>query len=283
MNEDGQKRVMVIDGYNFMHRARGGFNAGDYPVVFNFFRNLRALLERLPSDRILFVIEGVPKARIAAFPEYKANREIDPADAEALAQMASFHRQKAIILDLLRYFPITVVRHRDYECDDVIYTIVKNGPASTHYTVVSNDSDFTQMLDQFDNVDIYNPMLKEFVEQTPYDYVLWKALRGDETDNIPSLEAGLGDKTAADLVLTEGAMRDFLAESEERQERFIRNVELIRLVAVDGDEGEGWESSEPVRAWKTVEAAFNKMQFASILKQPYWDRFVNTFDHLFGV
>jgi len=38
-------RVLFIDAYNLIHRARSGFTKGDYPVVFNFFRGIRPLIE----------------------------------------------------------------------------------------------------------------------------------------------------------------------------------------------------------------------------------------------
>ena len=66
-------------------------------------------------------------------------------------------------------------------------------------TIISSDSDFTQLLNSFEeNFRIYNPVKKSFVEKPDYDYVTWKALRGDPTDNIAGIP-GVGDKTAEKL------------------------------------------------------------------------------------
>ena len=74
---------------------------GDYHVVFNAFRNMRALVEQLQPTRLVFVLEGHPKWRYDLMPEYKANRKIDvspdgqavdPANEKRLADLKNFFR-----------------------------------------------------------------------------------------------------------------------------------------------------------------------------------------------
>jgi len=110
-------KVLFLDAYNLIHRARSGFTKGDYAIVYNFFRGLRPLVEQFSPDKVYFVLEGNPKFRNELLDgEYKTGRT-SPGD--------SFHRQKAIIINLVKsFFPFTTVKHPDFECDDVIATYV---------------------------------------------------------------------------------------------------------------------------------------------------------------
>jgi DNA polymerase-1 len=195
-----QPKIMICDGYNLLHRARGGFQLGDFNIAFNFFRGFRALVELHKPTRVYFVLEGCPKARFETLLSYKANRIVDESsEPEKYKSLEDFHRQKKLILDLMtRHLPVSVVRHQDFEGDDVIYNLIKRSSSAVPWVVVSNDTDFTQLLNEFHNVSIYNPIAKTFVSQPDFCYVTWKALRGDGSDNIPGIP-GVGPKTAAML------------------------------------------------------------------------------------
>ena len=274
--------ILICDGYNQIHRARSGFNMGDYPIVFNFFRNLRATVDKFKPTRIYLALEGYPKWRHDLLPEYKANRVVKP---EKLAEHDSFLRQKKLIIDLLQYFPISVVRHPDFEADDTIYNIIATAANIGEWVLVSNDSDFTQLLQQKKNVKQWNPILKQFVVPPEnYDYVNWKALRGDGSDNIPGIP-GVGDKTAEELLLNAHKWHQFFffdVEGKERLATFERNVELITLKQWDIDTAMKMTSSSPARDWDVVASKFAEWQFKSLLKEETWKKFVATFDHLFG-
>ena len=146
-------RTVIVDFMNLAHRARSGFTAGDFAVVYNFFRGFRALVELLKPDRIVVALEGTPKFRTDLLTEYKANRAID---IKTDVAMQNFFRQVGIIKDLLtRHFPVSVVRHPHREADDTIYNVIKQSSSVTEFVVVSNDSDFTQLLQDFENVSIF--------------------------------------------------------------------------------------------------------------------------------
>ena len=82
-------KVVLLDAYNLIYRARSGFTRGDFPVVYNFFRSLRPLIEKFDPDKVYFVLEGDPKFRNEISNGlYKGNRT---------AQSRSFHEQKANI------------------------------------------------------------------------------------------------------------------------------------------------------------------------------------------
>ena len=70
-----------------------------------------------------------------------------------------------------KYLPITLAIHDDYECDDVAYTIAKKHSHDNHIvTVVSSDTDFIQMLQEFD-VRFFNPIKKIFISPPDYNYL----------------------------------------------------------------------------------------------------------------
>lgn len=278
--------ILCIDGYNFLHRARSGFNLGEYPVVFNFFRNLRALVEKHNPSRVIFVLEGHPKARHELFPEYKANRRLDPDsnDPDVIkkrTELEAFFRQANLIIDTISgYFPISVVRHPDHECDDVIYNLVRQGSTSVPWIIVSNDSDFTQLLCEFEHVSVYNPITKKFFEKPSYDYVEWKALRGDASDNIPGLP-GIGDITADNLVSNRTELHEFLSDDEARK-MFERNVSLIKFHVWSDDDAVKMTCSSPKNDWAEVASRFEAWSFKSLLKAETWQKYTSTFDALWS-
>jgi len=271
---------MIVDGMNFLHRARAGFQLGDNAVAFNFFRNLRALVEKFEPTRVYFCLEGHPKARHDLLPEYKANRLNEVGSKEDL-EMVKFHRQvNEIVMLMATSFPVSLVRHADFECDDVVYNLIKRSSTTTDWVVVSNDSDFTQLLNEFKNVRLYNPMKKEFVEEPDYDYVVFKSLKGDGCDNIPGIP-GIGEKTAEAIVNDEEALLTLLADHA-NADVYTRNYALIKLAEWTDEEAMEMTSSSPSRDWDNVKAKFEEWSFRSLLKEKTWEKFTSTFDPLFG-
>lgn len=270
--------ILIVDTHNFLHRARAGFGEGEFSIVFNFIRNLRALVEQMKPTRVLMVLEGHPQHRFDLLPEYKANRVAEEGSTKH-EQMKDFHRQKRLVFELLENFPVTLVKHSGFECDDTIYNIIKNSARSVDYVVVSNDSDFVQLLQEFENVKVYNPMKKEYVTAPEYDYVLWKSLRGDGSDNIPGLP-GLGDKRAADLVSNPQKLENFLKKNDELKTQLARNLALIKFSSWSDEEASECTSSSPVKDWTAVRAKFENWKFASLLKEPSWSKLTSTFDKL---
>src|SRR3974377_2201126 len=46
----------------------------EYVLIFNFFRNLRPIIEQFQPDKAFFVLEGHPQFRYDLYADYKANR-----------------------------------------------------------------------------------------------------------------------------------------------------------------------------------------------------------------
>ena len=123
-------------------------------------------------------------------------------------------------------------------------------------------------------------MLKTFVEEPPYDYVTWKSLRGDGSDNIPGIP-GVGDKTAEDLVTDPDKLSQFF-KNESAAAQFLRNHQLIKFPTWTEEDSLAMTSSEPVKDWDAVASKFLEWDFKSLLKEKSWDKYRATFEPLWG-
>lgn len=266
---------------NQCHRARSGFKMGPAPVVFNFFRQFKALVDEFKPTRVYVVLEGRPVQRYELLPEYKATRKVQESDPK-YEELQKFFKQKDQIVDLLsNHFPVSVVRHPTSECDDTIYNLIKRSTTAVPWTVVSNDSDFIQLIQEYSHVKVWNPIKKQFLEAPDaYDYVTWKSLRGDGSDNIPGIP-GVGDKTAEDLARNPEKLSEFLSERS-NADHFCRNHELISFQHWTEDERMEMTSTSPRKDWDYVKDVFEGYGFKSMTKDDSWKKFVETFDMLWG-
>lgn len=266
---------------NAAHRARSGFQAGDYSVIFNFFRQFKALVSEFKPDLVYVALEGRPVKRHEALGTYKANRLVEESDPKYI-ELQKFFKQKDHIVELLKQcFPVSVVRHHSSEADDTIANLVRNLSISNSWTIVSSDTDFIQLLQSHENLRLYNPVRKEFVEApVEYDYCTWKALRGDSSDNIPGVP-GCGDKTAAKIASDVSLLKEFVMRPEVAP-IFSRNYDLIRFTEWTEEEQSQMTSSAPQKNWDAVKASFDSMGFHSITKDGTWQKFTYSFDSLWG-
>jgi 5'-3' exonuclease len=243
----------------------------DYIIVFNFFRNLRPIIEQFKPDKCFFVLEGHPQFRYDLYADYKANRIIKTASKQEAFD--KFHFSKKEIIRLLNYLPITLARAEKYECDDVIATLCDN-MKNEDLTVLSNDSDYIQLLQkEYSNIRIYNPIKKEFMQAPSYPYVAWKCLNGDKSDNIPAI---LKPKKALDTVCSPELFAKFMA-LEENRSKFSINRQLIEFRSVPEDEIHINNGSTD---FHSLREEFSKMKFESIINEKTWQKFCNTFNCL---
>lgn len=272
--------VLIIDGYNMLHRARVVNNLGPYGIVFNFLRMLRSAVDDFKPAIAYFVVEGDPQWRKQLMGEYKANRVIGEDDPR-FDDLVDFQTQKRICIELIRrHIPITFAYHPDNECDDVIHTLATRIHASDDVIVLSSDSDFTQLVTGpgKSRIRLISPFkVMTEVSWPGYDYVKWKALRGDPTDNIRGLP-GIGSKRAAALLSDEKKMEELLSD-EALRAQYERNLKLIQLRDVEAD-GTPMQVSVGDGNWDEVRGALDEMRMSSMLTEKYWPKFTNTFDRL---
>jgi 5'-3' exonuclease len=270
-------KILLIDAHNQMWRACVKFGAvqSDVPdeviFTFNFFRNLRPLIEDFEPEKCFFVLEGHPQFRYDLFSDYKANRIIKLAAKQETND--KFLKAKDIIVPLMQYLPITICRASNYEADDVINTLSEN-MKDEDLTILSNDSDYIQLLQRdYKQIRIYNPIKKTFMEAPSYPYVAWKSLAGDQSDNIPSL---LKPKKALNTINDPELFKKFL-EVEENRANFSVNRQLIEFRSVPEEE---IIIKEGNRDFNALKKAFTEMKFESIVNDQSWKKFCLTFDCL---
>jgi DNA polymerase-1 len=268
-------RVLILDGHNLIHRARAGFHRGDHSVTFMFFRSLRPLVEKMNPDKVYFVLEGIPKKRIATDANYKANRKIDNSDPK-WQEMQDFFRQKDECVELLyRAFPFSIVRHPDFEADDIIAHYARLHKEDD-VIIASGDSDFIQLLtDENPQIKLYHPIKKDFVIPPDYNYLEWKSIRGDATDNVPGIPRH-GDKTAEKIMRNPDLFAQKM-EDPEWKAHFELNLSLIRIDPLTDDEIAGIHVVEPGLQTSLIQEQFQVWQFSFASKEKPWNTFVQTF------
>lgn len=265
-------KVMIIDGMNMFWRANMSWgkkesDKSEYVMIYNFFRNLRPLVEQFVPSKIFFVLEGHPKHRYEIYSEYKANRIVKTAEKKESREKFFDLTNKA--LELLKFLPITLCKANDYEADDVIATLAEN-MKNEDVTIISNDSDYVQLLQKGYNIKLYNPIKKSFVQPPDYFYLAWKCLRGDSADNIPSL---MSDAKAEKLVKNPELLKKWM-EIEENRANFSINKSLIEFAKIPLEE---IVLDDGVVDFKSLQDAFKKMEFSSLLKEETWAKFCSTF------
>lgn len=275
---------LILDGYNLIHRARGGFQKGDWNIVFNFFRGLRPMVEKYDPTVVYFVLEGNPKRNLELLPEYKATRPSEAPDG--------FVRQRDAIIDLLQHMPITLVAHPNFEADDVVYNLVTETCCPVrqlglkHTFVVSSDSDFLQLLQRDlrpgpfvgtndGGLSVYNWRERVDLERPDLDYVRWKALRGDPTDNIPKCPK-MNDKKARDVVKDDLRFNELMQDADFKS-IYERNLEVIRFQDFTPDDCKQLLVQPGHTDWDYVRSRFNEFGFNSMTNDGSWSKYLKTF------
>src|SRR5262249_5715376 len=146
--------------------------------------------------------------RAEAYAPYKANRSATPDE---------FRGQVSLIHDVLAALGIPVLTKENYEADDLIATLVTRAePEGFEVLVCTGDRDVLQLVS--DQVTVLYPRkgVSDLTRFTPAEvleryglpprqYPDYAALRGDPSDNLPSIP-GVGEKTAAKWVRDFGSL-----------------------------------------------------------------------------
>jgi DNA polymerase-1 len=233
-------RLLLVDGHAYAYRAFHAIRSLNAPdgsptnAIYGFVKMLQKMLLILEPSHLLVVWDGgLAAERLAALPDYKANR---PSTPDALA--AQFPQLNAW-LDAIGYPQLT----RDgTEADDWIGTYARLGDAAGWNVVVaSSDKDFMQLVNA--RVGLFNPNDKsekvwtdaDVVAKTgvqPAQIVDWLALVGDSVDNIPGVR-GVGPKTATELLKRFGTIEALYArlpevKSESQRASLLDATEIVK-------------------------------------------------------
>ena len=241
-------RLLIIDGHAYAYRAfhaiRGLRSPSGRPTnaIFCFVKMLAKMRAAIEPTHLIVVWDGGLSAeRIAALPEYKAQRPAMPDDLKPQFDELAGYLQAAGVASFCR---------AGVEADDYIACLARRASeAGMTVVIASSDKDFMQLVSA--RVGLLNPGDKSGAVWTeeqvrakagvgPSQIVDWLSLTGDSVDNIPGVP-GVGPKTAAELLNqfgSVGALYERLDEVKPEKLRAAlraaadavrRNRELVRL------------------------------------------------------
>jgi 5'-3' exonuclease len=231
-----EKRLMVLDSASMYFRAFFGVpevTAEDGTPV-NAVRGFLDFISRLvgeyrPSHLVCaWDNDWRPQWRVDLLPSYKAHRVAAaiPGPRPDIEEVPDpLEVQIPIILEVLDAAGLCVVGADGYEADDVIGTLATG--ASMPVDVVTGDRDLFQLVDNANDVRVlyiargvgkHERMTDEVVVEKyrvlPSQYADFATMRGDASDGLPGV-AGIGEKTAASLLLKYGDLRGIIAAAED--------------------------------------------------------------------
>jgi len=247
------KRLLLIDGHSMAYRAFYALPAENFTTasgqhtnaIYGFATMLLSLLSSEKPTHVAVAFDVSRKTfRSEIFPEYKANRAKTPDE---------FRSQMSYLHELVSAFGITQFEVEGYEADDVIATITKRAEKEgAEVFICTGDRDSFQLVN--DKTTVLYPkrgvsdlarMTPDAVQEkygmSPAQYPDFAALRGDPSDNLPSIP-GVGEKTAAKWVVEYGSLQELLSNVDkvggkvgqslrDSIDNVIRNRELTQLVA----------------------------------------------------
>src|SRR3569623_530941 len=165
-----------------------------------------------------------PQWRVDLLPSYKAHQVVAalPGPRPDIEEVPDpLEVQIPIILEVLDAAGLCVVGADGYEADDVIGTRATGAPMPVD--VVTGDRDLFQLVDDKRGVRVlyiargvgkHERMTDELVVEKysvlPSQYADFAPLRGAASDGLPGV-AGIGEKTAASLLLKFGDLRGIVA------------------------------------------------------------------------
>ncbi|TYC09078.1 DNA polymerase I [Actinomadura syzygii] len=219
-------RLLLLDGHSLAYRAFYALPVENFSttagqptnVVYGFANMLaNALRDERPTHAAVAFDVSRRTFRTEAFPEYKAGRARSPEE---------FGSQLGVLDRFLAAMSLPVLRAPGYEADDVIASLtVRAEAAGMSVLIVTGDRDALQLVG--DHVTVlyfyrtasemirYTPeAVREKYGLTPAQYPDFAALRGDPSDNLPSIP-GIGEKTAAKWVREFGSLDVLLDRADE--------------------------------------------------------------------
>lgn len=210
--------LLLVDYSSLLYRA---WHSMPDSVASRGVYGILGMLARLVQDRrprglgICVDDDWRPAFRVDALPSYKAHRVAEvESDEDPVAP------DEALGREVLRAIGVAVIGADGYEAEDVIATIAARTRAKVE--VVSGDRDCFAMVED-PRVSVLYPVrgvselavIDEAAVTKRYGipgraYIDFALLRGDPSDGLPGV-AGIGEKTAAQLVTRYGSLDGILA------------------------------------------------------------------------
>ena len=246
------KKLLLIDGHSMAYRAFFALPAENFTTamgqhtnaIYGFATMVISLMKEEKPTHVAVAFDVSRKTfRSEIFPEYKANRASTPDE---------FRSQMSYLHELIDACGIQHFQLEGYEADDLIATVSKKAESEGFEILIcTGDRDSFQLVNPKTTVLYPKRGVSEMARMTPdavfekygmtpAQYPDFAALRGDPSDNLPSIP-GVGEKTAAKWVVEYGSLKDLLSEADkvggkvgqslrDNIDNVIRNRELTQLV-----------------------------------------------------
>ena len=212
-DDEVYERYLLIDGLNLFFRNFSIINVVNQNGIHvgglgGFLRSLGSLINKIQPTQVYIVFDGKNSSlnRKNLVSEYKSsrggvilNKEIyrDLSDQEE-SQVNQIIR----IIQYLKLLPVKILSLDKSEADDIIAYLSMKLPKkdSDRVFMVTSDKDYLQLVNE--QVILYRPMentyytsqiVKNKFNTTPENFIFYKILMGDSSDNIGKIK-GLGDK-----------------------------------------------------------------------------------------
>jgi DNA polymerase-1 len=242
-------RLLIVDGHAYAYRAfyaiRELRSPGGQPTnaIYGFVKMLAKMRLAVGPTHLIVVWDGGLSAeRMAALPEYKAQRPEMPADLKPQLDGMVSYLQAARIASICR---------EGVEADDYIATLARRAVhAGMPVVIASADKDFMQLVSG--QIGLLNPndktetiwadeQVRKKTGVNPSQVVDWLSLIGDSVDNIPGVP-GVGPRTATELLnrfgsvdalygrLSEVKAEKLRANLRAAESGVRRNQRLVRLL-----------------------------------------------------
>ncbi len=209
--------MLLLDGHSLAYRAFFALPVENFSTttgqptnaVYGFTSMLINILrDEAPTHVAVAFDVGRQTFRSEAYAEYKANRSETPVD---------FRGQVSLIREVLSALSIPMVEAENFEADDVIATLVAKAEADDmDVLIVTGDRDALQLVNDrvtvlmtrrgISDMTRFTPdEVRSKYDLTPAQYPDFAAVRGDPSDNLPSIP-GVGEKTAAKWIREFGSL-----------------------------------------------------------------------------
>jgi len=216
-NGTAAARLLLLDGHSLAYRAFFALPVENFSTttgqptnaVYGFTAMLiNVLRDEQPTHVAVAFDRSEPTFRHEQYVEYKANRREMPVD---------FRGQLSLIHEVLSALGVPQLSVAGYEADDLIATLATQAAADRmDVLIVTGDRDALQLVsDQvtvlmtrrgISDMTRFTPgAVKEKYGLTPAQYPDFAAVRGDPSDNLPSIP-GVGEKTAIKWVIQYGSL-----------------------------------------------------------------------------
>ena len=213
-------RILVVDSMNMFMRSFSTVNltnpAGHHiGGLVGYLRSVGYSIKTFRPTRVILVFDGLGSTnnKKNLYPQYKGNRNIARITNWYMFENKMYESEAMVgqmtrLIQYLKQLPVTLISIDKIEADDSIGLIAdhfEKDNTCNEVTIVSADKDFYQLVSQ--KVSVYSPTkrktyaVKDIIEEFkvhPNNFLLYKVLLGDNSDNLPGVK-GIGPKKAIKL------------------------------------------------------------------------------------